>query len=359
MLNQTVRAAVVAGAGHDPQIVDVTLAPLRDDEVRVRVAATGICHTDVAWAAGELFDSFPVVLGHESAGTVVDVGTAVRRVQPGDLVVLALAHHCGHCRYCERGMPMLCRQRTEARPRLFLDGAPLIQGFGTGGFAEETIVREVSAIPVPADVPLPVAAVVGCATSTGLGAVINLAQVEYGSTVAVLGAGAIGLSVVLGCRVVGAERIVVCDPIPQRRARALSLGATDAVEFSESSLRELEPNGFDYVFESAGRAEAMEAAVRVAGAGGTVTLIGVVPPGTTIRIDARKFVPSQCRILGCLTGNVRPNVDFPKFFALYRRGLLDLDALVTTTVPLDEIGSGFHRTRSGEGVRTLVGMSGP
>jgi S-(hydroxymethyl)glutathione dehydrogenase / alcohol dehydrogenase len=348
---------VVAGPGQAPEIRAVELSSLRHDEVRVRLVATGVCHTDVAWADGQFFDVFPVVLGHESAGVVEETGSAVTTVRAGDRVVLALAHNCGHCRNCEMGHPMLCPRRTEQRPRLALDGEPLAQGFGTGGFAEQTIVPEASVIGVPDEVPLPIAAVVGCATSTGLGAVFNLAGVEYGTTVVILGAGGIGLSVLLGCQVAGAERIVVTDPDPRRRERALALGATEVALPDEQAVRALEPSGFDYVFESAGRAEAMELAVRLARRGGTVTLMGVVPPGTTIRLDARAFVPSQCRLLGCLTGDVRPHVDFDRYFRLYRRGLLDLPALVTSTVSLEDITTGFARCRDGEGIRTVVSIS--
>ncbi|HMH91311.1 MAG TPA: alcohol dehydrogenase catalytic domain-containing protein [Streptosporangiaceae bacterium] len=356
-MSRTVRAAVVSAPGQAPEIRAVELPPLRHDEVRVRLVATGVCHTDVAWADGQFTDRFPVVLGHESAGVVEEVGSAVTAARPGDRVALALAHNCGHCSFCETGQPMLCSRRTEQPQRLTLDGAPVVQGFGTGGFAEQVIVPEASVIPVPEDVPLSVAALVGCATSTGLGAVFNLAAVEYGTKVAILGAGGIGLSVLLGCQVAGAERIVVVDPDARRRERALELGATDAVPPGEPAVRALEPSGFDYVFESAGRAEAMETAVRLARRGGTVTLMGVVPPGTTISLDARAFVPSQIRLLGCLTGNVRPHVDFDRYFRLYRRGLLDLSALVTSTVPLDDIAAGFARSRQGEGIRTLVSLS--
>jgi S-(hydroxymethyl)glutathione dehydrogenase / alcohol dehydrogenase len=356
-MSRTARAAVIRAPGQAAEICTVELAPLEHDEVRVRLVATGVCHTDVAWADGQLIDTFPVVLGHESAGVVEETGRAVTSVRPGDRVAVALTHNCGHCAYCETGRPMLCRQREMRPPRLLLDGVPLVQGFGAGGFAEQTIVPEGSVIPVPPDVPLAVAAIVGCAASTGLGAVFNIAQVEYGTKVAILGAGSIGLSVLLGCRLAGAERIVMVDPDPERRARALGLGATDVMPPDEAAVRSLEPAGFDYVFESAGTAEAMEAAVRLICDGGTATLIGVVPPGTTIRIDARSFVPSQSRILGCLTGNVRPHVDFDRFFRLYRRRLLDLAALSTGTLPIEDLDVAFARCRSGEGLRTLIALS--
>ena len=249
---------------------------------------------------------------------------------------------------------MLCGQRVEAKPRLLRDGVALIQGFGTGGFSESTIVREASTIPLPADVPMAAAAVVGCATSTGLGAVFNIAEVEYGSTVAILGAGGIGLNLVMGCLIAGAGRIVVADPNPERRALATRFGATDVCEATDDALRELEPDGFEYVFESAGFPEPMALAVRMTARGGTATIIGAAAPDAELRINALDFVPSQRRILGCLTGNVRPNVDFPRYFRLYQRGLLDLDSLITATVPFDDIATGFEMNRTAHGIRTVV-----
>lgn len=350
----TVRAAVVRNGGSDPEIQPIELAPLAVDEVRVRVVSTGICHTDVAWAKGELWDNFPIVLGHESSGIVEAIGAGVSRVKPGDRVAIALAHHCGHCAFCESGRPMLCAQRTEAPPRMTLDGQPLIQGFGTGGFSEETVVREASTIPLPAGVPMDVAAIIGCATSTGLGAVFNIAGVEYGSIVAILGAGGIGLNVVMGCHVAGAERIVVADPNPDRRQLALSFGATDVVESTEEALRAISPDGFEFVFECAGFPDSMALALRVTARGGTATIIGAPPPDAEIRINALDFVPSQRRILGCLTGNVRPNVDFDRFFRLFLRGRLPLDRLVTGSVELADIATGFAMSTRAEGIRTLV-----
>jgi S-(hydroxymethyl)glutathione dehydrogenase/alcohol dehydrogenase len=345
---------VVEKARTSPQIEEITLADLQPDEVCVRICVSGVCHTDVAWAAGELFDEFPVVLGHESAGVVESVGSLVQRCKPGDRVVLALSHHCGHCFYCETGRPMLCDQRTQPHPRLFRDGKCLVQGYGAAGFAERTIVREGSVIAVPDGVPLPVAAVVGCATSTGLGAVLNIAHVPAGAQVVVLGAGGVGLNVVMGCKLAGAERIIVVDPKPERREFARQFGATDAIDSQEELAFELRPQGFDYVFESAGAAAAMELAIRLTAKGGTAVLIGAVPPGTQVRFDALSIVGAQRRILGCLTGNVRPDIDFARYFALYQRGLLDLDHLITTIMPFEEISEAFQWTLRGHGIRTLV-----
>jgi S-(hydroxymethyl)glutathione dehydrogenase / alcohol dehydrogenase len=348
---------VVSRAGEPPIIEEITWVPMTDDEVRVRLISSGICHTDVAWAAGELFPEFPVVLGHESAGIVVAVGRKVRRVREGSRVALGLSHHCGHCFYCETGRPMLCDQRTLVRPRILRDGRPILQGFGTGGFAEEVIVGEMSVVPIPEGVPMDVAAVVGCATSTGLGAVLTLAAVPGGSRVLVLGAGGVGLNIVMGCKLAGVERIVVADPNPGRRSLAMELGATDQAESSDEPLRELEPEGFEYVFESVGRPEAMELATRMTAKGGTCVLIGAPPPDTVIRLNALEIIGQQKRLLGCLTGNVRPDIDFERYFRLYLRGKLDLDKLITNRISLDDINKGFQMTREHQGVRTIVRMS--
>lgn len=352
-----VRAAVVEKSGTAPVIQDIELAPLRFDEVLVRVVCTGICHTDVAWASGELFDAYPVVLGHESAGVVEATGADVTRVKPGDRVAIALAHHCGHCFFCETGRPILCGRRTDAPLRMLRGGEPLIQAFGAGGFSEATVVREASTIPLPDGVPIGVAAVIGCATSTGLGAVFNIADVRYGSTVAILGAGGIGLNVLMGCQIAGADRIVVADPNPERRQLALSFGATDVVASNEQELGELKPDGFEYVFECAGFAESMELAIKMTARGGTATIIGAPRPDVEIRINALEFVPKQHRIIGCLTGNVRPNVDFDRFYRLYLRGKLPLDRLITGTVPLEEIARGFEMCAQAQGIRTLVAIT--
>jgi S-(hydroxymethyl)glutathione dehydrogenase/alcohol dehydrogenase len=353
-MTTTTTAAVVDGPATDPVLQQVQLEDLRHDEVLVRVVSTGVCHTDVAWADGEFADVFPVVLGHESAGVVEAVGSGVSRVSKGQRVAIALAHHCGHCAFCESGRPMLCDQRLDSPVRFTRDGQPLTQGFGSGGFSELTVVRDASTIPLPDHVPLDVAAIVGCATSTGLGAVFNIAEVQYGSTVAILGAGGIGLNLLMGCLVAGAERIVVADPDPVRREQALGFGATDVCDASVEALLELEPKGYEFVFESAGLPVAMETAIKVTGRGATVTLIGAAAPGATFQIDALDFVPSQRRILGCLTGNVRPNVDFDRYFRLFARGRLPLDKLVTGAVPFADIAKGFELSRTHQGIRTVV-----
>jgi Zn-dependent alcohol dehydrogenase len=329
---------------------DIDITSLRSDEVRVRVEATGVCHTDLSWAGGALFPRFPVVLGHETAGLVDAVGADVVGLAPGDRVVIALSQSCGHCRFCERGTPMLCDKSGKGRSRLSLNGQSVHQGFGVGGFAEHLVIEAHSAIKLPDDVPSQVAAVMGCAVSTGLGAVFNVADVEYGTSVLVLGAGAVGLSVVMGARLAGAHDVLVVDPSSERRRHALGLGATRVVADTVA----LGDERFPFVFEAVGRKETMEFAIAAAERGGAVTLIGAPPPDVEISFNALEFVPSQRRILGCQTGNVRPHVDFPRYFDLYRAGRLPLDALVTSTVPFDDLADGLVRAETLRGLRTVI-----
>lgn len=354
-----IRAAVVSVPGADPVIETVRMAPLRADEVRLQVAATGVCHTDVAWALGEYGTDaahFPAVLGHETAGVVEAVGSEDSQFRPGDRVVVSLANHCGACRDCESGSPILCGRREDLPQRL-TSGADLslAQAFGVGGFAEATVVREVNLVHVPEGVPLTLAATVGCAFACGAGAALNVAEVRTGATVVVFGAGAVGISVVLACVLAGAEQILVVDPNEARGNDAIRVGATAAVVPDEEQIASFAPpSGFDYAFECVGKPTAMEASVRWTRRGGTVTLMGAAHQDEVFSLNALEFVSSQRRLLGCLGGNVRPHDDFQRYFRLYQRGKLDLDALVTGTMPLSDAAKGFQNCRSGAGLRTLL-----
>lgn len=348
------RAVVVAAPGDEPVLEDIELADLVDDEVLVDIGATGVCHTDLSCAAGVLGTPYPVVLGHEAAGTVRECGSRAERFAPGDRVVVSVAHHCGHCRYCETGYPPLCSRRFAGRARYSLRGEPLIQGYGTGTFATATVLRERSLAHVPPEVPLTVAAATGCAVVTGFGAVMNDAAVRPGSTVAVIGCGGVGASAIMGSHVSGASRIVAVDPHSARRELALKVGATEAVEPDAAALLALEPDGFDYTFESAGRIEAMELAVSCARPTGVITLLGLPGPDARLSLPVQEFAISSKRLIGCNMGRMRPHVDFPAYFRLYTRGRLPLDELVGTTMPLHEAAEAFALARSGESARVLL-----
>lgn len=347
----TIRAAVVHAPRAKPVVEDVELVEPINDEVLVRIEAAGICATDLATAAGTLPTPYPVVLGHEGAGTVEAIGPSVSRFAVGDRVVVAIPHHCGHCRFCESGHPPLCVERFSMRPRY---GADVLQGFGTGTFASATVLRERSLAPVPDGVPPAVAAVVGCAVATGFGAVVNDAAVRPGATVAVLGCGAVGMSTVITAVASGATRVVAVDPQPDRRRLALTVGATDAVEPSAVALRDLAPAGFDVVFEASGRIDAMQLAVAATGASGTVVLLGLPSADTRLALPVLDFIGGAKRLVGSNMGRLRPAVDFPAIFALYLAGKLPLDALIGAKVRLDDAAEAFDLAARGAAIRVVL-----
>lgn len=350
----TAARALVASAPGIVAVEDIVVADPGPGEVLIRVHTTGICHTDVSWSTGNLYPQFPVTPGHETSGTVVAVGSAVTRFAEGDRVVVALTHHCGHCEYCEAGHPMLCAERTREHDRLRWRDAPLTQGFGVSGFSTHVLVGESSCVVVPDEVPLEIAALVGCAISTGVGAVLNTAQVTPGSRVVVIGAGGIGLSVVMGAALSGAEQVVVVEPSAARRARALRLGATDVLEPGDARLDDLAGDGFDFAFESAGLVTTMEQSIALARRGGTITLLGAPPPEHEFRVPALDFVASQKRLLGCITGDVSPVTDFGRYFRLYSRGRLPLDEFVTSTVSMEEAAGLLVTGPPADDVRVVV-----
>ena len=340
------RAAVVAAVGEAPTVEDIDLVEPVDDEVLVAIGASGICHTDLSCASGVLGTSYPVVLGHEGACVVVACGPRTSRFAPGERVVVSVAHHCGHCSYCERGYPPLCVDRFSLRPRYSLRGQPVLQAYGTGTFTSMTVLRERSLAPVPDSVPLTVAAVTGCAVVTGLGAVLTHAKVRPGSTVAVCGCGGVGASMIMGARVSGAARVVAVDPDPDRRRLALEVGADDAVEPDPGVLSELQPLGFDYTFEAAGRTDAMELAVASAAPTGVITVTGLPSGEARLNLPVLEFTIAGKTLIGCNMGSMRPHVDFPAYFDLYSRGRLPLDALVGETLSLEQAADGFERART-------------
>jgi len=353
------RAVIVTRPGEPPVVEDIELVDPVDDEVLVKIAATGVCHTDLSCASGVLPTPYPVVLGHEAAGVVEVCGPRVTRFAPGDRVVVSVAHHCGHCTYCERGYPPLCLSRFAARPRYSWRGRPVLQAYATGTFATATVLREGSLAPVPDGVPLSVAAVTGCAVTTGVGAVLNDARVRAGATVAVFGCGGVGISAVMGARLSGAARVVAVDPNPVRRKLALQVGATDAVEPDLDVLFALEAGGFDYTFESAGRVEAMDMAVAAAAAVGTITLMGLPSPDVRLALPVSAFANANQRLLGVNMGRLRPHVDFPSYFRLYQRGLLPLDVLVGSTVDLEQAADAFAAAVEGRSLRVLLTTGTP
>ena len=362
----TVRAAVVHEVGAPFVVEEIVLAELGPHDVRVRMAASGVCHSDLSVQNGSIPFMFPTVLGHEGAGVVVEVGPAVTRVGVGDHVVLTWMPPCRRCFWCLAGQPMLCENGlTEALGGNYAttaSGRPLVRGLGTATFAEETLVPEGEVVPIDPSVPLELAALVGCALSTGVGAVWHTAQVEPGSSVAVIGCGGVGLCVVQGARLAGASSIVAVDRVPAKLEMAKSMGATAAVDSGGDPARPVVDavreatggRGADYVFEVVGRAPTIRDAFGSVRRGGTVVLVGAGSPSETVSFNAMELFVDAKTVKGCVYGSTDPDRDFPVLVDLVRSGSLDASALVSRRVRLDDIGSAFADMEAGTVARSVI-----
>lgn len=347
---------------------DVDLAAPRAGEVRVAVHHCGVCHSDLSIVDGTLPGLTPVVLGHEAAGVVAEVGPGVTTLVPGDQVVLTPAPPCGHCYYCVRGEWSICVNSlslmTSTLPDgttpLARDGQPVYRGLGVAAFAEQVITPATGAVKIPDDVPLAVACVLGCAVQTGVGAVINTAKVPPGATVVVLGLGGVGLSVVQGARLAGASRIIVSDPVVERRTAALGFGATDALDPTDTdvaaAVHDLTAGiGADVAFDAAGHSALVNTGIDAVRFGGTVVMVGMPRLDDPLTLgSATVFAASEKKLLGCLLGSVNSLRDIPRLIELWRVGRLDLEALVTSRRPLAEVNDALEDLRAARGIRTVL-----
>lgn len=355
-------SALVLRAVDGPvRVEDVTLNPVGPGQVRVKLAAAGVCHSDLSLANGTLRQSFPVVLGHEGAGTVVETGADVTGLAVGDHVVLNWAPPCRSCWFCEAGEPYLCAHADDARAVPYARtaaGEDLYAGLGTGAFATETIVGANACVPVPADVPLPEAALLGCAVLTGVGAVLNAARVRPGESVVVIGLGGVGLAALQGARIAGASPVIAVDPSPAKEALALSLGATHFLAPSDGLAKAVRGltggRGADHAIECVGRASTIRAAWSATRRGGRATVVGLGSATEQVSFNALEVAYFARTLSGCMYGSTDPAVDIPALLAHRRAGKLDLAALVTDHVSLAEVDAAFDRMRSGIGARTLV-----
>ena len=363
------RAAVLEEQGK-PLVVhdDVELREPGPGQVEVRVRHCGICHSDLSLVDGAVPGPLPIVLGHEAAGEVAAVGPGVRHVAPGDAVVLTPCPPCGTCYWCVRGEASHCVRSRGLITNTFEDGTTglsrggetVYRGLNVAAFAERTVVDAHAAVPIPADVPLDVACVIGCAVQTGVGAVLNTARVEEGATVLVLGLGGIGLSAVQGARLAGAARIFASDPVPERRAAAAALGATDLLDPGDGDVAAAVQEhtagiGVDHAFETAGRASLIGTGFHAARVGGTVVCVGAPPVGESLEVSpAALFTVSGKRLLGCLLGSCHSLREIPRLVDLWQRGRLDLESLITSRAPLGEINRALDDLRSARGIRTVL-----
>ncbi|WP_432975868.1 Zn-dependent alcohol dehydrogenase [Dactylosporangium sp. CA-233914] len=358
-------AAVMRTLDGPLTVEEIDLNPTGPGQVRVRLAAAGVCHSDLSLANGTLRQPLPAVLGHEGAGVVTEVGEGVTSVRPGDHVVLNWSPPCRACWFCDHGEPYLCAHADDARAVPFATsaGTPVYAGLGTGAFASETVVGAHACIPVPPDIPLAEAALLGCAVLTGVGAVTNAARVRPGETVAVIGLGGVGLAAIQGARIAGASEIIAVDPSPAKEPLARSLGATHFVPPHAGLPKEIRTLtgglGADHAIECVGRGETIRAAWSSTRRGGTATVVGLGSAQDPVTFNALEVAFFARRIVGCMYGNTDPAVDVPILLEHYRAGRLNLAALVTDEVDLSGIGEAFTRMRSGQGARTLVRFQSP
>jgi len=355
-----VRAAVLSAPGERLRLAELELPEPGPGQVRVQIAATGVCHSDLSLARGTLRAPMPVVLGHESAGTVVSVGADVTSCAPGDRVVLCWAPPCGACWFCAEDEPWLCEHASDAAaaPYAMVDGVEVYPGLSTGGFAEQTVVSARAVVRVPDAVPLEHAALVGCAVMTGVGAVLNTAKVRAGQSVLVVGLGGVGLSVVQGARLAGAGQVVVVDRSPDKLELARTMGATDVLEAGGELAKQVRAltgrRGADHAFDCVGLAETIRACWSATRRGGTTTIVGIGGKEQQVSFTALELFHFARTVQGCVYGSTDPLRDIPTILDHAAAGRLDLGALITGTVGLDGIDGAFEAMEAGQGVRTVV-----
>jgi len=346
------KAAVFKAIGEPIAVEDVEVRAPEEGEVRVAIQAAGLCHSDVSAINGTYATPRPTVMGHEGAGFIEAVGPGVRTLKVGDPVILSTLAHCGHCPECDVGHPTLCHYPPRPGTPFRAGGTPAYNFANASTFAELTVVKESSAIKIPKEMPMAQAALIGCGIITGVGAVLNRAKVEAGRTMAVFGAGGIGLNIVQGGVLAGARRIIAVDLVPAKLEWAKKFGATDLVDGREGDpvqvVKDLSGGrGVDHAFEAVGHLGAIQQAFATLAPGGTLTIVGVP------QLDARAdFVVNALRldrtIQGCRYGTARPQNDFPMLADLYLHGKLKIDELITRHYPLDEINTAIDDLERGE-----------
>jgi alcohol dehydrogenase len=370
-----IRAAVLSQMGTPTpyaktrplSIEELDLAPPGHGEVLVKIGAAGLCHSDLSVINGDRPRPLPMVLGHEAAGVVAELGEGVTDLQPGDHVVLVFVPSCGHCGPCSEGRPALCEPGFAANStgtllggarRLSRNGMPINHLLGCAAFAEYATVSRRSLVKIDKSLPLAEAALFGCAVMTGVGAVVNTAQIRAGASTAVVGLGGVGLASVLGAKAAGARHIVAVDLSEEKLALARSLGATHTFNASEpdciDKVREATLGGADFAFELAGSTRAFESAYKMTRRGGTTVTAGLPPPTATMPLSPLNLVAEERTVKGSYVGTCVPSRDIPRYIDLYRQGRLAVDRLMTGKITLDEINEGFDRLHEGKAVRQVI-----
>ncbi len=362
------RAAVLEASEKPLVIADVDIDEPRAGEVLVRVTNCGVCHSDLSLVNGTFPFVAPTVLGHEAAGVVEQIGAGVTAVAPGDKVVLTPVPSCNKCYWCVRGEYGCCVNAASLTTGMLLDGhtplsrhgRPVLRGVGLGGFAEYVITPESGAVKVADDTPLDVACVIGCAVQTGVGAVLNTARVVEGATVLVVGGGGIGIAIVQGARIAGAAKIIVSDPVAERRENASRFGATDVIDPDAqdviASVQQLTDGiGVDYAFDAVGAGAVIEQCIWATRNGGTTVMVGAGGLDQTVTIAPPVvFSLSERKLVGCLLGGSNGRREIPRLLSLWRAGRLDLEGMITARRPLADVNEAFADMTAGRGLRTVL-----
>jgi S-(hydroxymethyl)glutathione dehydrogenase/alcohol dehydrogenase len=346
-----------------PRLEEIIVSEPGPDEVRVRLVASGVCHTDISAVRDARF--WPMLLGHEGAGIVESIGANVTHVKPGDHVIISWRVACGHCIRCQRGRQDLCEniQATAARRVRRANGEPLYVMLNAGTFCQFAVIPAFGTIPIRQDMPLQTAALIGCAVSTGVGAALYTAKVQAGEHVVVFGVGGVGLNVIQGARLARAGIIVAVDRIAEKLALARTMGATHILRSDQSHVIQdvielTAGRGVDHAFEVVGTPEVMAQALATLAPGGTLTLVGAAARDATLTFQPRAFMSKQQTIQGCIYGSCRPPIDFPLFVDLYLGGQLKMDELLSTTISLGALPHLFESGASPQAIRTIVVFGG-
>jgi S-(hydroxymethyl)glutathione dehydrogenase/alcohol dehydrogenase len=364
-MSRTARAAVCREHNKPVVVEHLTVDSPKRGEVMVKLGACGVCHSDLSAITGTIPLPLPLVLGHEGAGVVEEVGEGVSDLAKGDHVIFSFIYMCGKCRFCVSGRPVLCLEQGKALTTP-LEGTSRIRDAsgqalnifsGCGAMAEYATVSAENLIRIDPKIPLECAALVGCAVTTGVGAVFNTAKVEPGSSVAVFGCGGVGLSAIQGARIAGAEKIIAIDTLESKLAMAKSFGATDVLlgkEDPTKALKKMTGGGPDYAFECVGSGALAEAAYRSIRRGGVAVVVGVAKPSDTTSLRSMTMVFEEKTLTGSYFGSCVPRVDFPRMLALYLKGQLKLDELITKRYGIAEAQQAFADLESGRNARGVI-----
>jgi S-(hydroxymethyl)glutathione dehydrogenase/alcohol dehydrogenase len=355
-----IQAAVLRETGGPITVQRIRLKAPGPEQVRVRIEATGVCHSDLSLARGVLAQQTPAVLGHEACGTVLEAGAAVANVSVGDRVLLLWIAPCGACSFCRRGEVHLCAHAGERSAEPYAvaeDGTPIHPGLGVGSFAEQTVLSHRAVVRVPDDLDPADVALLGCAVTTGVGAATKVAAIRPGSSVVVLGMGGVGLSTVMGARLAGAARVIAVDRNQERAAVALRVGADEfltADDGLKAAVRGLTGTGADYTFDCVGSARTIRDAWSLARRGGTVCVVGIGGKDELVQFSALELFHFARTLVGCVGGSLNAAEDLPQYFDWLRSGALDLAPLATGTATLADIDRCFEDLQQGRAIRTVL-----